>query len=127
MFQTLICKCFISYILNYSKHSLKNDIFQLALSYHFSTLPFRSVDSDLNIFIDSAGLNTGTSWQQLLYSALGMLYKNRFTEITLLFLHPPFISQYLTLTLTQTQSLCSGKSRINLGLRGIFCIYDINA
>ncbi|XP_068703080.1 uncharacterized protein [Montipora foliosa] len=30
----------------------------------------RSVDPDLKIFIDSAGLNTGTSWQQLLYTAL---------------------------------------------------------
>ena len=30
-----------------------------------------SVDPDLKIFIDTAGLNTGTSWQQLLYNALG--------------------------------------------------------
>ena len=31
----------------------------------------RSIDPDLKIFIDTAGLNTGTSWQQLLYNALG--------------------------------------------------------
>lgn len=30
-----------------------------------------SVDPDLKIFVDTAGLNTGTSWQQLLYNALG--------------------------------------------------------
>ena len=32
-----------------------------------------SVDPDLKIFIDTAGLNTGTSWQQLLYNALGKM------------------------------------------------------
>ena len=31
----------------------------------------KSLARDLRIFIDTAGLNTGTSWQQILYNALG--------------------------------------------------------
>lgn len=31
----------------------------------------KSLAPDLTIFIDTAGLNTGTSWQQILYNALG--------------------------------------------------------
>ena len=31
----------------------------------------KSLAPDLRIFIDTAGLNTGTSWQQILYNALG--------------------------------------------------------
>ena len=33
-----------------------------------------SLAPDLKIFIDTAGLNTGTSWQQMLYNALGNVY-----------------------------------------------------
>lgn len=31
----------------------------------------KSIDSSLNVFIDSSGLNTGASWQQSLYHAIG--------------------------------------------------------
>ena len=31
----------------------------------------RSLDLELKIFIDTSGLNTGTSWQQKLYNSLG--------------------------------------------------------
>lgn len=33
----------------------------------------KSLEPDLRIFIDTAGLNTGTSWQQILYNALGKI------------------------------------------------------
>lgn len=33
----------------------------------------KSLAPDLRIFIDTAGLNTGTSWQQILYNALGKI------------------------------------------------------
>ena len=33
----------------------------------------KSLAPDLTIFIDTAGLNTGTSWQQILYNALGKI------------------------------------------------------
>jgi len=33
----------------------------------------KSLAPDLRIFIDTAGLNTGTSWQQILYNAIGKI------------------------------------------------------
>lgn len=34
----------------------------------------KSLDPDLKIFIDTSGLNTGTSWQQMLYNSLGNVH-----------------------------------------------------